>query len=385
MPGTIVINPAVLQDKRDALAVAWDEALRLFMEDTGFEPEFGITPEQEKFFKNTDYADDEGALRKTIVARIATFDTSIKNPTPEQIDETARVLDSASEAFDGQPDGEVLKKLRAALAGARPEGAVPRAPAGDGSAEEASSAMGGGNVATMRAETRGEEAMREYKEKRAADAKKDAKDIVVAAANTLTGYLPRRVTDTAGALGESLLRAAADLAPGPVTRKALTEAGRRGREGTRKLGDKAAEMADAEFPRNRFSESAEMVADTAVGALLPWDADLPSSVAQAGGVASQRGEDTVSAELSQATGAIVGRGRSGGIIQTTLPAVSAAVIRPIPKVGKHVDAGIRAVAAGFGEAVETLVSEPLEKRVQEVLREDGSNRNSSLETDPAAE
>lgn len=56
MAGVIKINPAVLEDKRDAAAVAWNEALRLFMEDTGFEPEFNVTPEQDKFFADTAYA-----------------------------------------------------------------------------------------------------------------------------------------------------------------------------------------------------------------------------------------------------------------------------------------------------------------------------------------
>lgn len=59
--------------------------------------------------------DNRSAMRKTIVARIATFDTSIKNPTPEQIAETIRLLDLAIEVFDGQPDGEVLKKMKAEL------------------------------------------------------------------------------------------------------------------------------------------------------------------------------------------------------------------------------------------------------------------------------
>lgn len=60
MPGSIVINPAVMEDKRDAHAVAWDEALRLWMEDTAFEPMFDITPEQENFFRGTAYAEGEG-------------------------------------------------------------------------------------------------------------------------------------------------------------------------------------------------------------------------------------------------------------------------------------------------------------------------------------
>lgn len=60
MPGQILINPDVMNDKRDALAVAWNEALRILMEDIGFEPEFDITLEQEEFFRGTAYAEGEG-------------------------------------------------------------------------------------------------------------------------------------------------------------------------------------------------------------------------------------------------------------------------------------------------------------------------------------
>ena len=169
MPGVIKINPDLFSDKRDAHAVAWDEALRLFMEDTGFEPEFDITPEQEKFFASTSYGDDPEAMKKTIVARIATFDTSIKSPTPEQVAETIRLLESAIEVFDGQPDGETLKAMRAELESANKDTGRPvaqtvaQAPAGNipaetpasgpdvpgrepAAPEETQSAMGGGDV-----------------------------------------------------------------------------------------------------------------------------------------------------------------------------------------------------------------------------------------------
>jgi len=112
MSGSIVLNPEIFKDKRDALAVCWDEALRLFMEDTGFEPKFEVPQEQLDFFATTEYASDEAAMRKTIVARIATFDTSIPNPTPEQVSETIRLLDSAIGVFKGQPDGNVLQRMR---------------------------------------------------------------------------------------------------------------------------------------------------------------------------------------------------------------------------------------------------------------------------------
>lgn len=60
MSGVIKLNPSIFTDKRDAHAVAWDEALRLWMEEINFEPEFEITPEQEDFFKDTAYAEGEG-------------------------------------------------------------------------------------------------------------------------------------------------------------------------------------------------------------------------------------------------------------------------------------------------------------------------------------
>ena len=39
MLGVIKINPAVFEDGRDALAVAWNEAIRLWMEDNNFTPQ----------------------------------------------------------------------------------------------------------------------------------------------------------------------------------------------------------------------------------------------------------------------------------------------------------------------------------------------------------
>ena len=60
--------------------------------------------------------DNRSAMRKTIVARIATFDTSIPNPTPEQVNETLRLLDSALEVFGDQPDGKTLRRIRDELA-----------------------------------------------------------------------------------------------------------------------------------------------------------------------------------------------------------------------------------------------------------------------------
>lgn len=88
----IVINPDCFRDKRDCLCVTFNEGFRVFMEAQGFEPQSEPTPAQRKFFADTAYADDETMLRRTILARIATFDTSVKDPTDDQLRETAEMI-----------------------------------------------------------------------------------------------------------------------------------------------------------------------------------------------------------------------------------------------------------------------------------------------------
>lgn len=100
----IVINPKVFEDKRDALCVAFNEAFRVVMEDNGFEPVSEPTDRQRRFFADTAYADDEVQLRRTILARIATLDTSVSDPTDEQLQETAEMLGMVMEV--GAPQNE---------------------------------------------------------------------------------------------------------------------------------------------------------------------------------------------------------------------------------------------------------------------------------------
>ena len=100
----IVLNPAVFHDKRDALCVAFNEAFRVVMEMNGFEPVSEPTEKQRKFFADTAYADDELQLRRTILARIATLDTSVSDPTDEQLEETMEMLEMVMEV--GAPQNE---------------------------------------------------------------------------------------------------------------------------------------------------------------------------------------------------------------------------------------------------------------------------------------
>lgn len=100
----IVINPAVFHDKRDALCVTFNEAFRLVMSENGFEPVSEPTEKQRKFFADTAYANDELQLRRTILARIATLDASVSDPTDEQLEETMEMLEMVMEV--GAPQNE---------------------------------------------------------------------------------------------------------------------------------------------------------------------------------------------------------------------------------------------------------------------------------------
>lgn len=95
----VKLNPAIMSDKRDAMATAWNEGLRLWIEDNGFEPQFEFTPEQQTFFMKTAYSQDAAAMRKTIVARIATRDNSIPRPSGPQISETMRLLQEVGDSI----------------------------------------------------------------------------------------------------------------------------------------------------------------------------------------------------------------------------------------------------------------------------------------------
>ena len=94
----IVINPTTFKNKKDALCVAFNEAFRILMEDMSFSPVSEPTDRQREFFSDTAYANDEEQLRRTILARICTFDTSVKDPTDEQLQEAVEFLEAVMEA-----------------------------------------------------------------------------------------------------------------------------------------------------------------------------------------------------------------------------------------------------------------------------------------------
>jgi hypothetical protein len=79
----IVMNPYSNLNKQQQDAVRRNEAYRIYMRQNKITPDFEITDEQSKFFKNTEYANNPKALKQTIAARILTGDNSI-TPTDKQ-------------------------------------------------------------------------------------------------------------------------------------------------------------------------------------------------------------------------------------------------------------------------------------------------------------
>ncbi len=82
--GAIVLNPNSGLSKSQQLAVAQNEAARLWMRENNFDPQFKLTPEQIVSFKGGPYELKSTEAKQTILGRIISGDTSAMNFTPEQ-------------------------------------------------------------------------------------------------------------------------------------------------------------------------------------------------------------------------------------------------------------------------------------------------------------
>ena len=148
----IVINPTTFRNSKDALCVAFNEGFRLWMEANDFQPQSEPTAAQRKFFSDTAYADDEVQLRRTILARIATFDTSVKDPTDDQLAETASFLNAVLESDWCKNEWErnsVAKLAKAIEASVGAEPVEPKAEPLEAREEapmQARAALGGGET-----------------------------------------------------------------------------------------------------------------------------------------------------------------------------------------------------------------------------------------------
>jgi hypothetical protein len=82
----IILNPFSKLSDQEKQSVAKNEAIRLWLKKNNVQPQFNLTPEQFKFFRNTEYGQSKDAtpLKQTIIARILTGDPSVGNVTPMQ-------------------------------------------------------------------------------------------------------------------------------------------------------------------------------------------------------------------------------------------------------------------------------------------------------------
>ena len=88
---SIILNPYSPLSKTELDAVARNEGARLYMRERGITPRFEVTPEQQKFFVGSAYAENPDAMRQTIAARIISGDPSAR-ATPEQIAEVQAIF-----------------------------------------------------------------------------------------------------------------------------------------------------------------------------------------------------------------------------------------------------------------------------------------------------
>ena len=147
----VIINPQVMKDDRDALCVAFNESFRIIQEINGFDPVAEPTEKQRAFFADTAYRDDERMLRRTILSRICTFDTSVTDPTDEQIQEAIEFLHTVLEIGAPQNEWEqsaVQRIIERLESGARVSGGAEEAPedSDSGDPRQTQGAVGGGTT-----------------------------------------------------------------------------------------------------------------------------------------------------------------------------------------------------------------------------------------------
>jgi len=82
----ITLNPYSKNSPSEQRAVAKNEAVRLWLNQNGVNPDFKLTPEQMSTFSGTEYGKPENVshLRNTILARAIAGDPSVGKLTPEQ-------------------------------------------------------------------------------------------------------------------------------------------------------------------------------------------------------------------------------------------------------------------------------------------------------------
>lgn len=77
----VVLNPGSSLTPDERAAVAKNEASRLWMRETGFQPQFTPSAEQVASFAGTPYATNKNAMLETLLARLLSGDPSAGTPS----------------------------------------------------------------------------------------------------------------------------------------------------------------------------------------------------------------------------------------------------------------------------------------------------------------
>jgi len=88
----VILNPFSRLSEKEQDAVRMNESARLLMRGDFEKPNFALTPEQQSFLSNTEYANaDEANRQQTVAARLLSGDPSAGRGTPEQMEYVSRL------------------------------------------------------------------------------------------------------------------------------------------------------------------------------------------------------------------------------------------------------------------------------------------------------
>lgn len=95
----IILNPFSSLSPQEKMAVAKNEALRIYMRLNDVSPAFDLTKAQKSMFMGTEYEKDPLSAKQTILARILSGDPSAKDATLDQTLEAQKLQEQIMQSM----------------------------------------------------------------------------------------------------------------------------------------------------------------------------------------------------------------------------------------------------------------------------------------------
>jgi hypothetical protein len=95
----IILNPFSSLSPQEKMAVAKNEALRIYMRLNDVSPTFDLTKAQKSMFMGTEYEKDPLSAKQTILARILSGDPSAKDATLDQTLEAQKLQEQIMQSM----------------------------------------------------------------------------------------------------------------------------------------------------------------------------------------------------------------------------------------------------------------------------------------------